>query len=101
MLDSFPHFLSDRHQLCFLVLGFFGAISAAFPLAFATVYVKQRLRDHHGRGNGQAPPLEPAAEPAASAWCLCAPAAVAIASSLLLPYTVRAVIGKRAYRHAY
>jgi hypothetical protein len=78
--------VSRKHQLSFLVLGFFGAISAAFPLAFATVHAQKQLQKMErkcadGAGRGK--------EPTASGWLLGLPAAVAVVSALLLPYTVQ------------
>ena len=95
-VSSFVYLFSSavlRHQLSFLVLGFFGAISAAFPIAFATVHAHQQQQRHHQRegqrGGDKQRVVVPGAEPAASVWRLGGPAAVAVASALLLPYTAR------------
>jgi hypothetical protein len=79
--------LSRTHQLAFLVLGFFGAISASFPLAFAFVNALQHCPQSQSAGWFH---RSPTAEPHPNLFFLAVPAALAIISALALPYTVHA-----------
>lgn len=87
--------VSRTHQLAFLVVGFCGAISASFPLAFATLHAYQRdgaVLDHlRCKSRAQASNETPAT--AASAWWLALPAVAALVSAVLLPYTVHSANG--------
>mmetsp|Transcript_52567 Transcript_52567/g.105326 ORF Transcript_52567/g.105326 Transcript_52567/m.105326 type:complete len:356 (-) Transcript_52567:53-1120(-) len=81
--------LSRAYQLAFIVLGFLGAISASFPLAFAFVNALQHQKK---LPNTKSASLSfhraPVAKPRINFTFLALPAALAIASAVALPYTV-------------
>ena len=87
--------ISRTHQLAFLVVGFFGAISASFPIAFATVHAYRRddaSLDHLRCGNYSKLRNQPATVASSTRW-LVIPAIAATISAALLPYTVKSANG--------
>ena len=93
--------LSRYHQLCHLLLGFLGAISASFPIAFAVVYCLQRRQQEEAhqqveesagviKKNGSAVSASPKASfvPAVNLTWLALPGILAILAAMLLPYSV-------------
>jgi len=82
--------LPRPQQLAHLVLGFLGAISASFPLAFAVVHCLQREQQQQQQAT-DALPVEQhrrAFSPAVKLRWLGAPAVAAVLSAMALPYTV-------------
>jgi len=87
--------VSRTHQLAFLVVGFFGAISASFPIAFATVHAYRRdgtFLDHLRCRNFSVVKKQPAATAPSTRW-LVVPAIAAMISATMLPYTVKTANG--------